>query len=1420
MTDRKYPQIIGSVSEKPYVPEEADDTLRSGSTAKVIELLCEGPVEGFAGDPKTCIFLDDTPVRSSGLPTSTWTSTALIDFWSSSNYRYYVTNIQDVMAHVATSDTIEFPIGRTTVVRVVEDDSDPNHPGYNGYIEVFPRIHNTTQETTTTYSVTKATYDNFKDFTYRFSLGTPDTTGQQPLLAFDSVANYVTVGAPLLMPYPDYAHRPSTAVPIASLYSPNPVMRQIDNIEVSKVNVIVQIDALWIRKTNGDTEGYSAEFDFEVRTDATNWKRVTSLTLRGKCRNPVQKSVLITLPDVPANGPTYRQIRVTKVSGFDSGRVDHLYPAIYKSAGGNSTLAGYTEIVEVQQTYPNTAVISFKVSADQFSSIPSRKYLMNLLKVSLPTGYVPRTPRGYIGTPVTQATYPAVWDGTFTGFSWSDNPVWCLRDLLLSKRYGLGRYLDAAHLDDYALYQAARYCDELVPNGAGGTEPRFTLNCIISSKDQALTVVRNILLVLRGMGLWNGSQFAVMQDRPSLGVTMQYSPANVENGMFHYSGSSINQRHTAVVVAWVDPAQQYKTDYEYVEDLDGIERYGVKKLELTAFGCTSRGQARRVGKWTLLSELYEREQVSFTVGLDSMLVMPGDIIQITDPNRLASPTNAGDESDRLGGRLLGATASVLKLDSPVTLLVGEIYKLSVLLPDGTVEDQQCHIRNTLPTAGGSGDDLQVLAPFSQTPATGAIWLLYRETLKPFLARVMSVGAAEGDKYTITAQQYHPDKYAAVDSDTQFDPAPTSSLPDPGFCPPPTNLQATEVVYTTNTGLTFADIEVTWDVPATGVIAGYEVAYRGGKVGSWTKLPRVSWPLLDIKQVEPADYDIQVVAYNFAGKASVPVMVSVSATGKTTPPADPMSFVALGQVMQISLRWTYADEPDIKLVELWASTSPNQLDAIKLTDLAFPQDTYTHMGLGLNVHMHYWMRVKDTSGQFSGWTSADAVTSSDPTEYVNLMQNAVNRSMLVRDLLQDIDNPALALLDLSGRVSWMSDMLRDLKTKSDAVIEVDPSNGAIRLKTMAKVDSLAAAVRQEIQSRVDGDLVLSGIVTDIGSNNDDVAAAIHEESVARVQGLQALATQQTTLGVANANLKAAVDILAEAGIDAATGQARAVYEVRVQTLSNGNKVIAGFGLASEPTGSEFVVMADKFHVVAPGSTTARQLFSIDSTGGTPVAVINGDFVTLGTISAGALVSADMTVKSGGFIESDNYDATHGWHLSDTEAILNNCTVRGTLAGATGTFGGSLTATAINAVDTINIAGNAVTIPVVSALASPVTVAANGTDTWQAATPVLSATFNNNSSNSVTLVTHWSVQTQVASGGDYTSKQYAVLDGVASFGMHAAGIGNNSPDNSTGQFNFVTVNPGVHTIELRVQLFGDINGGPSVIAGRMFVMGAKK
>ena len=1142
---------------KTKVPRDADDTLRSGASTRVTELLCEGPIEGFAtADPRGAIYLNDTPIMSN-----------------------------------------------------------------DGTI-------------------------NFKDFTYSFRAGEPN---QQPLEGFDTTDVYVAVAAPLWARI-----RPSEHGTTGVL---KPVTRQIDNVEVTHLIIVVTLSELWVRNEGEGANPSLSHFTIETRTDSTGWAQAGAINVGGKSRGPFQRSARIELPAVPTSGPTYRQVRVTKIMGGDSG--------VYGGAqqGGDSIWDGYTEQISTKMVYPNTAVIGFRIDAEQFSSIPSRKYLLNMLKVALPTGYVPRTSSNTVGPVATTAVYPGFWDGSFSGYGWTDNPAYCLRDLLLSKRYGLGEYLTANQIDDAALYQIGRYCDEMVPNGLGGFEPRFTLNCIINNRDDALDVVRSLLSVFRGMGLWDGTKFTIVQDRPGDGVVMQYTPANVEDGTFNYQGSSSKHRHTVAVVAWVNPEKTYQTDYEYVEDSAAILRYGVKKLELTAFGCTSKAQAQRVGRWALYSELYETEIVTFTVGLDSMLVRPGDVIQIMDPSRLASPVNASDESDRLGGRLVDATVGQVTLDAAVTLLAGETYNLSVILPDGSVEERQCYVAGTALLTGGTGASIATLTPFSLTPNPGAIWLIYRETLQPFIAKVLSVTVADDHKFTITAHKHYPDKYSMVESGLAITQPVDTNLPDPGYCPPPSNVTAQEVVYTTNTGITLADIEVSWTPPASGLIVGYEVAYRGVAASTWTRLPRTALPTADIQNVQPGEYEVQVASVNYAGTLSVPVFVTTTSTGKTTPPGDLVSFLATGQVMQIGLRWTYPPEKDLKLVELWAATVNDRNLAIKLTDLAFPQDSYTHLGLGLNVHMYYWMRVKDTSGNYSGWVSANAVTVKDPSVYQQLLQDAVNRSMLIKDLLSDVDHPALAILDLTHRVSWMSDMLRDLKTKSDAVIEVDPANGAIRLKTMSKLDNLATAIRMEMSSRIEGDEAVSSMVTQMGSTSDDLSAAITSEAETRASEDAALAERIDTVEAAGVGLTATVQQIMRSEVDKVTGKVSAIYEVKVQTLANGKKVISGFGLSSDGVGSEFAVVSDRFYVVAPGSTTLVPMFGIDNSSGIPKVIVNGNLITAGTISASGItagtLSADIEISTGS-IKSNNYvQGSQGWKIDAAGAEFSNALFRGTV-----------------------------------------------------------------------------------------------------------------------------------------------------------------
>ena len=489
------------------------------------------------------------------------------------------------------------------------------------------------------------------DGTTNFSgvtLETRDGTQQQSYVpGFSSVENEVPVGV--------------------EIKASQPVVRSITDPDVDAVRIKVSVGQLTNQDTtNGDLNGSAVSFSIDRQVSGGGFVEVINDTISGKTTTKYQRSYYVPLT---GNGPW--EIRVRRVTADST-----------SSAIQNKTyLDSYTEVVESKLRYPNSALVALRVDASQFSAIPRRSYDMKLLRVRVPVNYDPGT-----------RTYSGVWNGNFK-IAWTDNPAWCFYDLVTSTRYGLGGYIPESQVDKWALYRVAQYCDQLVPNGLGGFEPRFTCNLYLQTREQAYKVVQDMASIFRGMVYWSGGAITVTQDAPSDAV-YQFAPGNVVDGEFAYQGSSAKARHTVALVTWNDPDDFYRQKVEYVEDAAGIARYGIVQSDVVALGCTARGQAHRVGKWLLFSEQSESEIVTFRTGLEGAVVRPGDIIKVADPVRGGM---------RLGGRIAAATASTVTLDQELPADLP--WRLSVVLPNGTVEE-----RLVGPVSGRTDDTVQFGPP--------------------------------------------------------------------------------------------------------------------------------------------------------------------------------------------------------------------------------------------------------------------------------------------------------------------------------------------------------------------------------------------------------------------------------------------------------------------------------------------------------------------------------------------------------------------------------------------------------------------------------------------------------------------------------------------------------------------------------------
>lgn len=729
------------------------------------------------------------------------------------------------------------------------------------------------------------------DGTTNFSgvtLETRDGTQQQSYVpGFSSVENEVPVGV--------------------EIKASQPVVRSITDPDVDAVRIKVSVGQLTNQDTtNGDLNGSAVSFSIDRQVSGGGFVEVINDTISGKTTTKYQRSYYVQLT---GNGPW--EIRVRRITADST-----------SSAIQNKTyLDSYTEVVESKLRYPNSALVALRVDASQFSAIPRRSYDMKLLRVRVPVNYDPGT-----------RTYSGVWNGTFK-IAWTDNPAWCFYDLVTSTRYGLGGYIPESQVDKWALYRVAQYCDQLVPNGLGGFEPRFTCNLYLQTREQAYKVVQDMASIFRGMVYWSGGAITVTQDAPSDAV-YQFAPGNVVDGEFAYQGSSAKARHTVALVTWNDPDDFYRQKVEYVEDAAGIARYGIVQSDVVALGCTARGQAHRVGKWLLFSEQSESEIVTFRTGLEGAVVRPGDIIKVADPVRGGM---------RLGGRIAAATASTVTLDQELPADLP--WRISVVLQNGTVEERL--------VGPVSGRTLTVTIPFSSVPQVDAIWMLASSIIEPQLFRVVSVAERDPGVHEVTALAHNPSKYAAIEEGLALQPRSITVLSD--IPPPPTGLAMQESLYRVKDQAQVL-VQVSWTEVQTAI--AYRLSYRVAG-GNFVSLPLTSANYAEIRDAQEGQYEFSLRAIGITRKESIPATLSATVLGKTLPPSDVTGFTVQRRVSDLMIAWDELQDADLSGYEVRVGTGWD--DAQLVAKTSGTQMLHDQSAAG---QYPYHIRAIDTSGNYS------------------------------------------------------------------------------------------------------------------------------------------------------------------------------------------------------------------------------------------------------------------------------------------------------------------------------------------------------------------------------------------------------------------------------------------------------------------------
>jgi predicted phage tail protein len=674
--------------------------------------------------------------------------------------------------------------------------------------------------------------------------GLPDQT---PILGFSDVETEVAVG---------------TQVKVGS---PGPIVRAISNPDATSVRVTLQIPQLTSTDSStGDISPTSVSIVIDVQPSWGNYTQVVADTISGKTTSAYERSYRFALF---AEGAPWN-VRVTRVTADST-----------SSLLQNSTFwARYTEIEDFQLIYPDSALVAIAVDAQSFGNqVPKRTYEIKGIKLQVPANYDPIS-RAYIG----------IWDGTFKT-AWSDNPAWVLYDLITNERYGLGQFVPATSVDKFGLYTIAQYCDGLVPDGSGGQEPRFTFNGVIATADDALKVLTTLASVFRGMVFWGPSGVAVACDMPADPVKLVV-PANVIDGTINYSGSALKSRHTIAFVTWYDPANSYQPNIEVVEDADAIASFGWRLTEIVAFGCTSRGQAHRFGRWILDSEKNETETATWVASWDQADVFPGDIVEIADP--------AYSGAD-FGGRIAGVAgdAKSLTLDRPVTIEAGKSYTISVVLADGTVADR--------PTITGisTTNILSFNAALSPAPIVGAIWVLTSTSVAPRRFRVIARLETDKHLFQITGLLHDPNKYARIELNITLEAVSYTQLPV-GLIAAPTALVASEHLTLVSGGIVRSRVLLSWTASADARVVFYEVQVKPPGQNWQTASPGSTAGIsIDLFDLIAGDWGFRVRAISNLGMLSPWLTLETVALAGLLAPPDNITNLHFSHVdLTSTIKW--------------------------------------------------------------------------------------------------------------------------------------------------------------------------------------------------------------------------------------------------------------------------------------------------------------------------------------------------------------------------------------------------------------------------------------------------------------------------------------------------------------------------------------
>uniref|UniRef100_UPI0009EA6467 phage minor tail protein L n=1 Tax=Pseudomonas sp. NBRC 111131 TaxID=1661046 RepID=UPI0009EA6467 len=793
------------------------------------------------------------------------------------------------------------------------------------------------------------------------------------------------------------------------LRSDNPFTRALSNTQLSAVRVRMAWPRLAQQDSSGNTNGYRIEYAIDIATDGGACVEAHLGAVDGKTTNGYQRSVRVNLPKA-TSGWMLRVRRITP--NANSGTI-----------ADTMTIAGYTEIIDQKLRYPNTALLYIEFDAQQFQNIPAVTLKCKAKRWPVPSNYDP-----------VARTYSGVWDGTFKQ-AWTNNPAFVTYGVCVEDRFGLGKRIKPWMVDKWEMYRIAQYCDQRVPNGVGGQEPRFLCDMNLQGRAEAWTLLRDLSAIYRGMVYWAHGSLFMQADMPrAQDIDYVFTRANVIDGEFVYGGAERNTHYSRALVSYDNPANNYDTDVIPVTDNALQRRYRDRPIEISAIGCTRASEAQRRGKWALLSNSQDRT-VTFKTGMEGRIPLPGYVIPVADELVAGRPN---------GGRISAAAGRVVTLDRDTPIKAGD--RLILNLPNGTAQAR------TVQSVVGRA--VTVTTAYGVQPEPELQWAIDYDDLAVQLFRVLKTTRTQEGEYEITALEFNPSKFAAIDTGAKLDEHPISVIPVTTVQPPASvTLSSAHMI---DQGIAVSTMTIAW--PAVEGAVAYDVEWRKDN-GNWVRLQRTGATSVDVVGIYAGAYLARVRAVSSFDITSIWKSSTLTQlNGKEGLPPSVTFLDTESLLFGIGIKWGFpAGAEDSQRTELWYSEGTDLGQATKLADLAYPQNEYVMQGLRAGQRFYFWARLVDRTGNLGPFfpiapTVVSGMASDDAGPILEQIKDRITESELGKELTSRID-----LIDMNGPGS-VNERLGEVRSElNEQIVEVNNSVNQVQSDLQEQIDNIADLV---------------------------------------------------------------------------------------------------------------------------------------------------------------------------------------------------------------------------------------------------------------------------------------------------------------------------------------------------------------------------